>query len=441
MPRILVRAHKHPFRAARAERVLAKNLFGSNVGNLVFAQSVIRLLSVGPDRVPTSGMIGQHPSKINSEYDHAVIPLANAFRTNYIGSLNGLSDLIEKLTIPVTVVGVGAQSSIKSAQRLQEGKKRKVRTDDDLAPAVTRFVRAVLDRSPSIGVRGAYTAEYLAGLGFGAEHVDVIGCPSMFMYGPDLPPTRSVGSLHPDSPIALNISPYVSEMGPASIDLAERYPRLVYIPQDLRSLNLMLNGEYPMTSQRVTVESGVPITLDHPLVASDRVRFCLDPKTWFEHLAGYDFSFGTRIHGNIAAVLAGTPALVLAHDSRTLELASYHGIPHRVIAELDQIDPVKLFADAEWDTMAARHPALWQEFAAFLARHRLDHVYTPGRDATAFDTELDSIAFPPPVHTLMGEPPAKLYAMKHELERLRRHSPKSRLGRLRHDLTGLFRRG
>lgn len=433
MSRLLIRAHKHPFRPASAEKVLTKNLFGSNVGNLVFAQSVIRLLSVSGERLPTSGLIGRSPSEINAEYDHVVIPLANAFRHNYIPSLDGLSDLIENLTIPVTVVGVGAQASLKGhsghANRLK--------------PAVTRFVQAVLERSPSIGVRGEFTRDFLVDLGFGEERIDVIGCPSMFMYGPDLPPTRTVTGLGPESKIALNISPYVKEMGEASHDLAARYRNIVYIPQDLRSLNLLMYGEYPMTSTRVTEESGVPITVDHPLVASDRVRFCLDPRTWFDFLAGYDFSFGTRIHGNIAAVLAGTPALVLAHDSRTLELADYHAIPHRVIKELDRIDPVELYAEAEWDTMAKRHPELWDRFAAFLDRHGLDHVYNGGHDrGAAFDAELAAVKFPKPVPTLMGEPPKKLYAMKRELIKLRAArsaTPKVQVTSLRRRLARIVR--
>ena len=435
--RILVRAHKHPYTVSNAERSLAKNSFGSNVGNLVFGQAVIRLLSIDGRRIPTSGLIGQRAAKINAEYDHVVIPLANAFRSSYVPSLEGLSKVIEKLTVPVTVLGVGAQASL-------EGRDKGA---DRSAPAITRFVRAVLDRSPSIGVRGEFTRDYLAGLGFGDEHVQVIGCPSMFMYGPDLPAARRVDRLTTQSPVALNISPYVHEMGPVSHDLAARYPNVVYIPQDLRSLHLLLRGSYPMTSKRVTVESGVPITLQHPLIRSDRVRFCLDPVTWFDHLAGYDFSLGTRIHGNIAAVLAGTPALVLAHDSRTLELAGYHAIPHRVIKELPQVDPVELYEEAEWDTMAARHPALWQNFARFLESHGLVHAYCEGHSAEQFDTGLAAISFPPPVHTLMGEKPEKLYAMKRELQatkrqlaRYRDRSLSKRLERAREDLADWVRR-
>ena len=212
-------------------------------------------------------------------------------------------------------------------------------------------------------------------------------------------------------------------MGPVSLDLAERYPHLVYIPQDLRTLNLMVKGTFPMENQRATVESGVPIYLDHPLVASDRIRFCLDPKTWFDHLATYEFSFGTRIHGNIAAILAGTPAVVLAHDSRTLELATYHKIPHRLLPSLDgRVDPVELYAEADWEPMHAEHPVLWDRFARFLERHQLRHVFAEGENPREFNDRLAATEFPPPVGTLMGLTPAELYAMKRELDSLRSHS-------------------
>ena len=86
-------------------------------------------------------------------------------------------------------------------------------------------------------MRGEFTRDYLVGLGFGDDEIDVIGCPSMFMEGPDprADPARRRG-LDPSSPIALNISPYLTKMGPVSLDLAERYPNLVYLAQDLRTL-------------------------------------------------------------------------------------------------------------------------------------------------------------------------------------------------------------
>ena len=404
MPQILIRAHKNPFTVADADTTYRQNLIGNNTGNLVFSQSVYRLLSAAGANVETSGLARSHPRVINSRFDHVVIPLANAFRSTYIETLEALSNLIEQLTIPVTVLGVGSQASLKGVYK----------DADTVDPTTTRFVRAVLNHSPSIGVRGEHTRDYLKSLGFGDEHVKVIGCPSMFMYGPNLKVEPKVESLSSDSPIAFNVSPYVPEMGPLSLYAAEHFPNLVYMAQNIQTLELMLYGSYPKGKRmNAMAASGAPITLEHPLIRSDRVRFFLDPKTWFEHLEQYDFSFGTRIHGNIAALLAGTPALLLAHDSRTLELAEYHEIPHRTITSIeDDADAISLYAECDWNRLNKAHPDRWDTFASFLGEHRLTHVYDEGQDPSDFDNRLAATDFPPPVRTLMGFSPEELYEMR-----------------------------
>ena len=53
----------------------------------------------------------------------------------------------------------------------------------DVANATKKFVRAVLNTTASIGVRGEFTFNYLRSLGFSSKEVDVIGCLSMFLYG------------------------------------------------------------------------------------------------------------------------------------------------------------------------------------------------------------------------------------------------------------------
>ena len=40
-----------------------------------------------------------------------------------------------------------------------------------------------------------------------------------------------------------------------------------------------------------------------------------------------DVCVGTRLHGNMAAIAAGTPGCVISHDSRTDELAETMGLP------------------------------------------------------------------------------------------------------------------
>lgn len=405
MPRIMIRSHKTPFTIVDAATTHANNLIGSNTGNLVFSQSVYRLLSTADAELSTSGLIKTDPQWLDANVDHLVIPLANAFRSGYEPSLDALSDLIETVSIPVTVLGVGAQASIHGHYKDHES----------VRASTTRFVRAVLDRSPSIGVRGEFTAKFLADLGFSSEHVKVIGCPSLFMYGPDHAVHRKVDALTNESPIAFNVSPYVTEMGPISHYVAEHYPHSVYLAQNIQSLELMLYGTYPMGTDKM-VRRGLPVTLDHPMMRYDRARFFLDPKAWFADLAQYDFSFGTRIHGNIAALLAGTPAVLLAHDSRTLELARYHEIPFREIHDLsDPVDPAALYAEADWEPMNVGHPVRWDRFADFLAAHDLNQVYGPGGDhGRAFDETLADTPLPGPVSSLVGASVEELYGTRRQ---------------------------
>ena len=173
MKRILLRSRKDPFRIVHAGAAIEENIFGNNVGNLIFSQASHKTLETSGTEVVANGFRAEasEAARINDEYDAFVIPLANAFRTSFVPHLNKLSALIEKLTIPVVVVGVGAQSDLDYGMDRMEA----------LNKPVQRFVSAVLDRSASIGVRGEFTEKYLRGLGF--NDVEVIGCPSMFMDG------------------------------------------------------------------------------------------------------------------------------------------------------------------------------------------------------------------------------------------------------------------
>jgi hypothetical protein len=408
--RILVRAHKDPFTVADAATTLRRNLIGSNVGNLVFSQATYRLLSVPHTTIDASGLepgtAGAGSAEgIDETYDQVVIPLANAFRSSFVDQLTRLTELIEGLTVPVTILGVGAQARLSGVY----GGAGKV------DPIARRFVRAVLDRGPSIGVRGERTREYLHGLGFGDDVVRVVGCPSMFMFGPDLPALRPAAAITPGSRLALTVSPYVARMGPISLTFAERYPGLVHLAQNRETLALLLTGRYPLPDREAEQRStGVPISLDHPLLASGRTVFCLDPASWFAELATYDLCFGSRIHGAIAALLAGTPAVVLAHDARTLELAEYHEIPFRAIpADPARADPARLATESGWSGLHSGHLARWKTFAGYLAEHGLRHTYDPDGDrGAAFDARLALTDFPPPVRPLTGPTARPRYALR-----------------------------
>jgi Polysaccharide pyruvyl transferase len=397
MKRLLIRSGKSPFRVTSHAEFVHQDLFGTNSGNLLFSDAAHKLL-LTPDTEVTSNGIRTDPSaerarQINESYDAFVVPLANAFRPQFQASLDRLSTLIEQLTIPVVVLGVGAQTT-------QDYDTESLRP---MADSVRRFARAVLERSASIGVRGELTASYLRALGLSDHEIDVIGCPSMFLYGDAFPAPREPAGFGPDTRIAVNLSPDalpVGDVGELARYAMERFPHLTYFAQNLVDAELLFWGD---TSAQAGRYDAFPLQLSHPLVAADKVRVPIDPYTWIAELRAHDFAYGTRIHGNVAALLAGTPAVVLAHDSRTLELCRYFDIPFRMLTEVPAaVPPEELYAKADFTPMLAGHKERFRRLTAFLDRNGLENTFQHGDGGAAFDARMAELPLPPSIRLWDG---------------------------------------
>lgn len=404
MANVLVRSRKGPFDSQPPSKVFSRNLIGNNAGNLIFSQAVHRHVSVAGTTVD-SNHFSTNPDKaeeINETYDAFVIPLANAFRVSFEEPLSKMTELISRLTIPVVVAGVGAQFDVAV---------EKPESLAGISESVGKFCRVVLDRSAKIGVRGEVTQEYMRKLGFGDEHVQVIGCPSIFMNGADLDVSKRVASLDPNSPISINISPYVRKMAPILAENRRRYRGLLYTAQDIHTLGLMLKDVPPPDVDLRSTE--LPYNGKHSMFKKRKVRFCIDPPVWFQYLSEFDFSFGTRIHGNIAALLGGTPAMVLAHDSRTLELAQYHEIPHKIISD-DPSDFIaeNLFEEVDLNPLLTNHQRKFDNYVDFLDANGVSHIFGESeaqvQGAAEFDSRLAATDFPPPLK------PARLRKLSRE---------------------------
>jgi hypothetical protein len=233
---------------------------------------------------------------------------------------------------------------------------------------VREFVSSILDRSASIGVRGEITRNYLIHLGFPGDLIDVIGCPSMFYNGESMQVTK------PDFPdrIALNFN-ITGIRDPRILEFTSYFnshpENVTYIPQVRRLMPSVARGESPDPTSPVSIENVMPRVMQ-----PDRIAFFCDVSPWIEFMKGQSFSIGTRIHGNIVPLLAGTPSHVIAHDSRTLELARYFEIPHTPLDELSGFDVIKTFQKSDYTGVVRGHPARTRAFADFLQRNGLNHI-------------------------------------------------------------------
>jgi hypothetical protein len=363
MKRILLRAGKDPFTAFSPENTLKHDILGTNSGNLIFALSAHKTLSTPNQTIDHFGYTAKKliAKEINENYDCLVLPFANAFRISFKKTLNDFTDIISELKIPVIVLGVGVQASLDYD----------VSEIDEIKDDVKRFIDAVLKNSKSIGVRGECTAQYLKYLGYSDSEIDIIGCPSMFFHGDNLNIKEKSLNFSNDSKIAFNASPYVSGIDKIAENHYKNYKNICYIPQNNIDLEALLYGEFPKSKKKTNLYN-----ISNPIYAANKTRFFIDPQPWMNFLSECDFSFGTRIHGNITSLLAGTPCHVLAHDSRTLELVRYFEIPHTLMSNLStDIDAKDLFQKSNYTNLMKNHKTRFNTYKEFLAKHDLETIF------------------------------------------------------------------
>lgn len=383
MTRILIRAGKSPFAVLDSYETFDRNVIGNNNGNLLFSSAAHKLLAAEGVTVKAHGFnfsAAQAP-RASAEFDHFVLPLANAFRVGFEPQLKRITQFVEKLSIPTVMLSGGAQSGADG-------------TFNNLRPiegSVKAFCKAVLRNSSHITVRGEKTAEYIRSLGF--NDVMVIGCPSMTMNGPG----HTVRDVEQKDvyDIAYNIESSKDLMGElvASVETAHA---ATYFPQDMGTFELMLWG---LEKHKAGRDDRLPLRMEHAQFTRNMAEFHLDPFTWINRMRDFDLSFGPRIHGNVIPILAGTPSVVFAHDSRTQELSEYHEVPHFTPEEVESVTSLdQVIERADFAKFNAGHTSRFNKVTEFLNENGLKTIYDAGQENARkkYEARLAGLLFPEP---------------------------------------------
>lgn len=400
---ILVRSCQLP--TANLDPLKSISFIGSNQGNLLYQFSTHRAL-VRDDvdvRTISYGKFGKGPVEeraewINSECDRLVLPLSSSFRLQNLKNLDAWADLVERLTVPVTVVGIGAQLRL---QDVRDGSFVPSRVTGIAASAAEiaeheaaarRFVASVLDRSESIGVRGDISKKYLEYLGFPGDRIDIIGCPSLFMWGPDFRMPEKTVRLGRKSKISLSFDHRIASTAGMLDRTITEYPRSTVYMQETIGAKMIITGEE--TRATWPGDPRFPVKKAHRTYREHRLEYYPTAWAWIRHMESYDFAFGPRLHGTVAATLAGTPAHLMVHDSRTLEVAQHHHLPHTLIEDMGPTaSAAELASRQDYSAFNAAYRENFDRFMAFLARNSLRSAYeAPGAALAAFDASLEAPA-------------------------------------------------
>jgi hypothetical protein len=249
------------------------------------------------------GVPGDHPSI--KQLMSGLVPLAKN---------------IERAGLPVVVFGLGTQAALNGPSEFTA------------APEVVRLLKVISDLSCKIAVRGPFTAEACTKLGI--KNVEVIGCQSMFWHcSPQFNWMLSEPDLATPEGVVFNFTDALTEARLINQAMARGHDVIGQQNDAEEDLKAQDGGSPP--PEPVKYNWGIDFAFQKGLI--DRANYeqwirkhfyqFRQPAPWLDHVRRYRFSYGTRLHGNIAALLAGVRAMWIVHDMRLKEVCDHFCLP------------------------------------------------------------------------------------------------------------------
>lgn len=317
--------------------------------------------------------------RIRAECSHVAFVMATTIHPKSpppnFETRQSVTDFIEALGLPMCVFGLGCHASLDQTI-----------ADANVDPVTVRMLQVISSHSAAIAVRGAFTADLCAK--YGVKNVEVVGCQSTYLAGMANWGQRFDPALAPQRP-AVNMTLSVNEEDVLRLAMDRGCD---VIGQNDHIAESIAQG----TLSRERYLSAAPFAGEPaylgPLFRQgelsretyfdyvrDHFHKFYNVPTWLAHMKShYDFCFGTRFHGNMAAFMAGVPALWLSHDMRTQELCDHLGLPHVAHSRLGEFGSVSdLAARCSYDTFWARFPQRLREFRSYLDHNGMSPLLKP----------------------------------------------------------------
>ncbi|KAI3433678.1 hypothetical protein D9Q98_003487 [Chlorella vulgaris] len=371
----------------------AVRVASDNFGNLVWAYAAWQLLDHSAVEVVEVVRPG-----VKVEVDALLMPTANLLfdATPYIkssmaGHTQRLFAFSHSVTAPTLLIGIGSQVNFDQAlgEEIAANKTKAASADFAAAADVVlhqqqvQLLRQVQKSGGIITTRGKFTEAIITANGLNPPLP--IGCPSfMLNHNPRLgevlqkkwDAVLAARSTKLRLAITMPATPRTKGL-PLDADLlAKRIFKL--FPN---SVAVLQTEEDAYTLRRLNAKHGV-------CLGAERVLFYYDAQSWIDGLKDFDFVFGFRIHGTMAALAAEVPGIVVSKDYRIKELAEAMALPSvdLLAAKLDD-DSFDLFEfmDTLTSYEAAGFDQRRREAAAVYVREfeRLKVPLNPGVAAIA----------------------------------------------------------
>lgn len=315
-----------------------------NKGNMIHGEAPARMLQsdrekscyVSVHALVESGWSAKRISEeLNARFDLVVFSTANAIRPNLDPGCT--AEVLDGLRTDFIVLGMGMQNPLPQAT-------------DSLHPNLIQLLEICNRKAKIFGVRGLETRDWLRSVGF--THATALGCPSMYVY-----PKNILGISAPDPARVTSAitGGYINGRVPRSsaiIQLFKGFNAHYVMQEEMASwkqqgfLDAVHDIYNDATGEicRDTVNRILKEIHDEDMPFSS-YRWFQDPNAWRMFASRFDIYLGDRLHGGIAALQAGVPAIMLAEDRRVIEIADFFNIPRISIQDAESTPLIDIIAD------------------------------------------------------------------------------------------------
>lgn len=319
--------------AATAEKY---DKIGRNTGNILFMDALKSMLDCEVIRDWEADRISSHSAFVTTELIW--------IRESAVPS----SGMLKRIEItkgkPLVPFSIGLQADT-------------FKPDFKIRPEMVAVLKELESRC-KLPVRGAYTAEILEN--HGVKNIQVVGCPSVYQIplyqtSLDFLTTRKIGA---PSNAAANFRSFTGKLSGADLGF-------------IRHIIRNCSGFIEQTLIPIS-ETGLS---DSEIIRWFELYYHIffDLESWIRHNRRYDFSYGLRFHGNVAAILAGAPALFIAIDSRTREMTDHFRLPSLKLADFrEELTLGNLYAEADYREFSAGYGKRLRSFQELAAENGLE---------------------------------------------------------------------
>jgi hypothetical protein len=327
-----------------------------NIGNKVYLDFLFDILT-NCDLVSAHDVLAS-PQLIKDTYRILILPFSNMISPYYTDSL---SKVIEAYELKIILLSVGIQAT------LSENLDNMV-----VSPDALTLLRAATRSGGVVGVRGAKTANVLARYGI---KTNIIGCPSLL--GVKSIRAPSTDRICANATLSGHHKKETADLIEFAVRFCDGYALQdeTRIIQDVFSVNIddinFFDRNSPFAKDQLNkcFDYGY---YNNGYFSWGEVRdffkrksfFYLNVNDWINELKRFDLSVGMRFHGNIAALVAGTPAIFSPCDMRTLELIEYHNLPYLYGINANTHVP-DLIEHANYDRFFQKMPSIISNFIEF----------------------------------------------------------------------------